>query len=283
MDRRDFIKGISAGVIGWSLASQGNLIDNAYASSCMVRVKPQISEEDRKHYSAEWLLDSFDRFIKLEKSIWKDHYGKERADALIKEFRDEFEALIPEIPFIGEEPSRFLFDSLKQSYFALSKYKVLKRYGNTLDKIANMLHNNAERSLFKIPWFIRLILGRSLFSNKTIEEMRRSAAESQERKYPGNWVYTFIPDDGKKFDYGIDITECPVVKCFPKHEAEEFIPCICPFDDINSHAFGYGLFRTKLIARRDATCDFRFKWEMPPWRRTKNLENLGSDQAIKLN
>ena len=267
MRRRDFIKGVTSGVIGWSLASKGNWVEIANASRCMMRVKPEIAEGGENQYNAAELLESFDFFIKYEKSTWVDRYGKDRTEGLIKEFRDEFETLIPELPFIGEEPSRFLFDSLKQSYFALSKYKVLKRHGNSVDEIADMLHESAERALFKIPWLIRLIYGRTLFSNKAIEEMRISAAESQERKYPENWVYTFIPGEGKEFDFGLDITECPVIKCFPNHQAEEFIPCICPFDDINSRGLGSGLFRTKLLARGDEKCDFRFKWEMPPWRR----------------
>ncbi len=75
-----------------------------------------------------------------------------------------------------------------------------------------------------------------------------------------------IEGDGKEFDYGLDVTECLAVKCFPKHDAEEFVPYLCPFDYPRSDALGLGLVRTMELAQGDEKCDFRFKWGLPRWR-----------------
>jgi hypothetical protein len=97
--------------------------------------------------------------------------------------------------------------------------------------------------------------------------LQQRAAESQIRRYPGDYVYRFVPGDGETFDFdfdfgfgfGFDYVECAGVK-FPREQrATEPAPYICPADILYSEALGWGLKRTTTLAQGGARCDFRFR------------------------
>jgi hypothetical protein len=88
--------------------------------------------------------------------------------------------------------------------------------------------------------------------------IKKAAQESLKRKYPGDWVYTFMEDDGES-DYGLDFTECGIVKLFHKYQADEFVPYLCAMDIIMSDAANAGLHRTETIAEGGKRCNFRYK------------------------
>jgi hypothetical protein len=88
---------------------------------------------------------------------------------------------------------------------------------------------------------------------------RRAALESQKRLYPENWVFNFVEGAGQNFDWGIDYTECGIVKFFQAQSADELAPYMCLADYPMSKAFGMGLVRTTTLAGGAAKCDFRFK------------------------
>jgi hypothetical protein len=81
--------------------------------------------------------------------------------------------------------------------------------------------------------------------------------------YPDDYVYNFIPGDGKTFDYGVDYIECASCKFLAKHGAPELAPYLCPVDILYSKALGWGLTRTMTLAEGADKCDFRFKQGRP--------------------
>ena len=89
--------------------------------------------------------------------------------------------------------------------------------------------------------------------------MRKAASKSQERAHPADWVFSFVEGDGEEFDWGIDFTECRIVKFFRAQGAGELAPYLCLGDFPISDAFGTGLIRNTTIAEGGDRCDFRFK------------------------
>jgi len=83
--------------------------------------------------------------------------------------------------------------------------------------------------------------------------------ESQQRRYPQDFVFSYIQGDGKEFDFGIDYTECAIVNFFRAQGADEFTRYVCLYDFLNSQLTGTGLIRTKTLAEGADKCDFRFK------------------------
>jgi hypothetical protein len=203
------------------------------------------------------LLKSFNKSIARSKRVLIDRYGKERANSLIRESRREYESIIPQIPFIGDKNPFLIFLLPTSRYLAI--YRVLRRKGLTVEEAGQIISQMNEAELKSIPVFVRRIIGYLWFSPWLIRRFRKRAKESQERKYPGGYVLTFIEGEGQKFDYGFDYTECAGCKFLNEQNASELAPFMCALDKTVSEALGWGLTRTMTIAEGFDKCDFRFK------------------------
>jgi hypothetical protein len=203
------------------------------------------------------LLKSFDSSIARGKRVLIYRYGNEHANSLIRESRSEYESLIPQIPFIGNNNPLLIFLLPTSRY--LSIYRVLLRMGLTHVDAIQIIYQMNEAELKAIPYPVRRIIGYLWFSPWLIKRFRKRAKESQERKYSGGYVFTFIEGDGQKFDYGIDYTECAGCKFLNEQNAPELAPFLCALDKVSSEMLYWGLTRTMTIAEGFEKCDFRFK------------------------
>lgn len=97
------------------------------------------------------------------------------------------------------------------------------------------------------------------YNDRYVNGLKEAASRTQERRYPGDWVATFVEGDGEAFDYGIDITECGICKFYRAQGAAELAPYLCLSDYVVSDAFGRGLVRYKTLAEGAEVCDFRYK------------------------
>ena len=88
---------------------------------------------------------------------------------------------------------------------------------------------------------------------------RQKAALSQERRYPGDWVREHVEGDGDVFEWGMDYTECGIVKFLRSQGADELAPYLCLTDYALFGALGIELTRTMTLAEGYEKCDFRFK------------------------
>jgi hypothetical protein len=203
------------------------------------------------------LLKSFDKAIAPSKRVLIYRLGNEQANSLINESRREYEALIPQIPFIGNKNPLLIFLLPTSRYLAI--YRVLRRMGLTVEEAGQIISQMNEAELKSIPVFVRCIIGYLWFSPWLIRRFKKRAKESQEREYPAGYVLTFIEGDGRKFDYGFDYTECAGCKFLNEQNASELAPLMCALDKTVSDTLHWGLTRTMTIAEGFEKCDFRFK------------------------
>jgi hypothetical protein len=120
----------------------------------------------------------------------------------------------------------------------------------------------------RIPRVARSLMGRYLFTRIRQRKLARAARRSQARRYPGDWVLERIEGDGESFDFGIDMTECGIVKYFDAQGADELVPYLCDLDYVMFESMGIGLRRTKTLAWGCDRCDFRFSKDgktSAPW------------------
>ena len=113
--------------------------------------------------------------------------------------------------------------------------------------------------LSRVPLLLRKLSGWLHFRMFTLNKLQAAARRSQERKYAGDWVFQVVPGDGRSFDYGVDYTECAILKFLEAQDAIELLPYLCNIDYLVSKAMGTGLRRTKTLAWGCEMCDFRFK------------------------
>jgi len=203
------------------------------------------------------LLKDFDRMVARVKRVLISRYGREQAQALIRQSRQEYEALIPQIPYIGEKSPMLIFLLPTSRYLAV--YRALKKRGATVEDGGRLIHEMCQAEAEAIPGPVRRLMGWLWFSRLFLRRVRKRAAESQQRQYPGGYVFTYIEGNGRDFDWGIDYAECSSCKLLKAQDAMELAPYICAVDKVSSELLGWGLTRTMTLAEGFEKCDFRFK------------------------
>jgi hypothetical protein len=202
------------------------------------------------------LLKEFDKTLDRIRGLFVSRYGKD-SEAMLQEARQEYEALIPQLPYIG---GRQLFTQfLISTAWFLSLYRVLKRRGETVEEVGQLVYQASEAYLQAYPRFLRRFLGFMTFSPRYLRRLEKGALESHERQYPGDYVYDYVAGDGGTFDYGVDYVECGPVKFLTEQGAPELALYVCPTDILSSELLGWGLKRTMTLAEGAERCDFRFK------------------------
>lgn len=202
------------------------------------------------------LLKEFDKMVVRISGLLVSCYGDGPAQAMLNRARREYESLIPQIPYIGGRQPHTQF--LISTAWFLSLYRILKCHGKDIQEVGTLAYQAGEAYLRAYPRFLRRLLGFMSFSSRYLDRLQRSAVGSQERRYPGDYVYHFVRGDGESFDYGVDYIECGTVKFLTQQGAPELAPYICPMDILYSQALGWGLSRTTTLAEGASRCDFRF-------------------------
>ena len=205
----------------------------------------------------EKLVGKLDRHLERLGDALVDRFGEETAAVMRKEMLDEYRRLIPGVPYIGGWRNNHS-GNLSFSAWALALYRVVVRHGGTLEDTGELLHRTAQAVMERIPRVVRHGVGRYRFTRLKRWREEGAARKSQARRYPGDWVFERIDGDGETFDFGIDTTECGIVKYLHAQEADELGPYLCDLDYLNIKAMGYGLRRTKTLAWGCDRCDFRY-------------------------
>jgi hypothetical protein len=180
-------------------------------------------------------------------------WGNDFAGGVLVEARAAFEALLPEIPYIGGEANRRTGWLLAAAQ-ALAFYRAMQARDRTEAETGEVLYAAiaARRPEPVAP-------DESPTEAERMALRKRGANDSQARRYPGDYVCTFVPGDGETFDYGYDFTECAAQKFFRQQGADAFLPFFCFLDFAASEAHGLGLRRTTTLAEGWSKCDHRFK------------------------
>lgn len=203
------------------------------------------------------LLKDFDKAIAHSRQMLISLFGQEQGSSIIREAHQEYETLIPKIPYIGDKNPLLIFLIPTSRYLAI--YRVLQRYGWTVHDVGQLIHEINKAELKAIPKVVRWVIGYFWFTQWFMARLKKRAVESSKRTYPGGYVLTYVEGKGQDFDFGIDYTECASCKFLGTQNALELAPYICALDKKVSEMMGWGLTRTMTIAEGSERCDFRFK------------------------
>ncbi len=184
-------------------------------------------------------------------------YGQSEGEAIARESLRSFEALLPEIPYIGGDENRYT-RNLYLTAAMLAMYRTLQARGATVEEAARLIYLGTASFFDSVPtrWLMRW-QGRRMLGRKRQEQLRRSAAISRQRRYPDDWVYEVVEGDGRSFEMGMDVTECGIVKYLQREGAPELAPFLCWVDYPQFAEMGLRLDRTETIAQGGRHCDFR--------------------------
>jgi hypothetical protein len=202
-------------------------------------------------------VDPLAGFYDSTEKVLCARFGQSRAKRLVQDIRRECEALTLDAPHIGGDENVFTA-WLTYGVYYLAVYHVLRSVGQTIEQTGRIVYETYEVMADRPQWLIDLVGGLE-YGQGYVKRLRAATAASQERRYPGDWVCTFVEGDGETFDYGLDITECGICKFYHAHGVDGLAPYMCLSDYVVSQAFGRGLVRYKTIAEGAKVCDFRYK------------------------
>jgi hypothetical protein len=173
-----------------------------------------------------------------------------------------FAAMLPHMPVIGGAANR------NQPYLVMAGWLAaltlaLGEKGLAARDAGRLLYDLNAAGFAAMPQEKARALGAEMFTAAYLASLEQWAANSQRRRYPGDWVGRAIPGDGKTFDVGYDYSECGAVKYLKSQGVAEVAPYFCLNDFLSSRAQGTGLSRARTIAQGDALCDFRYKRGRP--------------------
>ena len=190
-------------------------------------------------------------------------YGKAEGEAIARESLQRFEAMLLDIPYIGgaENPNT---RSLYWTGAWLAMYRSLQARGASVEEAARLIYLGTASFFDSVPtrWLMRW-QGRRMLGRKRCDQLRHAAAISQQRRYPDDWVFEIVEGDGRDFVFGVDYTECGVVKYLAREGAPELAPYLCWIDYPQFAAMHLRLDRTETIAQGGQRCDFRLSRGTP--------------------
>ncbi|KKM04997.1 hypothetical protein LCGC14_1758580 [marine sediment metagenome] len=184
-----------------------------------------ITEKERNYYlkKKRILMRTFDMVLNIGKQILIDYFGESKFKEISITMRNDFEALIPQIPFVGGKDSRFT-DTIINATSLLPLLRAFEKEGLGYYEIGKLTYNLFE-AIFKV-----IPPTDDIFTEEYLNNEKARAKNSKLRKYPGDWVFDFVEGDGKTFSYGIDYSECGVHKFYKNQDAEHFMPIACIAD-----------------------------------------------------
>ncbi|MFW9795377.1 MAG: L-2-amino-thiazoline-4-carboxylic acid hydrolase [Candidatus Thorarchaeota archaeon] len=216
-----------------------------------------MEEKQKPGYDRETLLKEFDNLMNIARSVRVSYLDEEGIEQLAQEARVKYNKIIPILPYVGGEKSRFT-DLMIQSGMTVAFYKACKDRNLSDRQIGELIYKIVEeemRSVSRIKkWFAR----RMLFTSSYRNAWRQALEDSQTREYPKNWVGEFVEGNGIEFEFGFDFLECGFMKLARDNDCEKIVPYACLCDFARMRGLGVGFRRTQTLAMGHPRCDFRF-------------------------
>ena len=206
------------------------------------------------------LKKDFSKYIFYIPKLLKGKYDTDKINSIIEQMNEEFESLIPKIPYIGGYLNYYT-RVLIQIISNLAIFRVLEKEGWIYREIGELfyefvdIHQRIRKEKYEKKGIDTTTM---VFESQYVNQAKFIAETSQKRAFPYDWVLEFIEGDGRSFEYGVDITECGVYKIFKEFGAEKYVPLQCVNRIREAQIFGYGVFRTQTLATGAPSCDYRY-------------------------
>jgi hypothetical protein len=259
MTRRNFCKCSALAALSLGLNPWGNLFSTGHAAAPSTNYYLAHSRE---------LIGAFAGSLEGVYQFLAPELGMLRSRLITQQALTNFQALLPTLPDVGGDRNWDTeFIPIAAWYVAL--YEPMRAHGKTAEDLGRIIYDLNSYSLSETPKEQVLAEQKRLFSPEYLQQQREWAAWTQRRELPGNWVATFIEappgprDADSSFDYGIEYSECGLVKFFQSQGRAELAPYVCLNDFARSKTFGTGLRRSKTVAMGDGVCNFRYKADRP--------------------
>jgi hypothetical protein len=114
--------------------------------------------------------DPLDPFYEATQKVFSARFGDDLATTLGRETRQKYEALYPEIPYIGGKENMFT-EWLNYSAYYLAMYQALKARGHTIEEVGKLIFKTYEAMADYPAWFLRIV-GSLKYSKKYEKKLK---------------------------------------------------------------------------------------------------------------
>lgn len=222
-----------------------------------------VQEADRvqtSHYTSQKykLLHDFDQTAQLVMGLVAKRYDSERAARLYRDARQEYEAIIPQVPYIAGARAKPLNAFLRITAQEVAVYKAMKKDGKTPGEAWEVCHEAIRLRMKKFSGWKVWLLRRLMYSPLAKRRIQQRAERKEQLRF-GDFEVRYVMGDGGDFDWGVDYVGCGNMELVKKLGAEEVAPYVCMSDIPLGRRLGWDLIRTQTLADGCDHCDFRFK------------------------
>jgi len=129
--------------------------------------------------------DPLSPFYEATQKVFTARFGDDFSTALLVETRQAYEALGPEIPYIGGKENMFT-EWLNYGAYYLAMYQVLSARGHSVNDVGKLIFETYEIMADYPKWFLSIV-GRLKYGKKYQEKLR----SVPEAKIPGGLCIGF--------------------------------------------------------------------------------------------
>ncbi len=206
-------------------------------------------------------IKQFKKYSKIMKKALQIRFDDEQVDKIMKEALQNYEELLPQIPYIGgfkNSGTRNLIGSA----LGLSYIKALEPLGLSEKEIGNVIYD-FFRLMFKpkpkfIQNIVKYLLGKKFFKNMLLKQFEK---KKKFEKYEAAWATQPIYDENGEMQLGLDIKRCGICVFFKQQKMEKYIKYMCLGDYPMFGSLGLYLHRTKTYAGTNEVCDYKFTFK----------------------
>jgi hypothetical protein len=214
--------------------------------------------DDSEYYSsrASKLMRGFDRVARRVQKRLAETHDAEFAREVVADARDQFQRLIPELPYVGGRKNAYSRIIVVNGWI-IALTRAMEARGKTVEETIAVCAHVADGLFAALPPFLLRLMGRLIFTRPARRFLERQAARSQQRRYPEDWVYSIREgDDG---EVSLEFSECGVHKLWDAQGLQGAGPYCSFFDVTYSRHMGLGLDATHTLGTGCETCRLRFK------------------------
>ena len=202
-------------------------------------------------YDEKKLMNEFSSWMDSCGYVIKEKLGDSKGGLVINECISGFRFIIPQIPWIGGDENSNTFFLMGGAY-SLGLIKPLQQAGLPEREIGHVIYLMSACS-FELDKEKMEQQGQP----EAMEYMREGALWSQKKTYPDDFVYDFV-EPGDNMYYGINMTECGILKFYRKMNLEKYVKYNCLIDYPMYQTYNIHLDRTQTLGNGATCCNFMY-------------------------
>jgi len=202
------------------------------------------------------LLRGFDRLVRRLGPKLERRYGAAFTEDVLADARRELEVVIPRLPYIGGRRNAFTPVMIVNGWM-LALHRAMKARGKSAEDVVRVCAEVSDEFFRSFPGFLLRLIGRLAFLPPARRFFEKQAQRSQERRFPGDFVYEVrVSDDG---EFSLVFEECAVNKFYDAENVRELKPYCNFFDVTYSRLMNMGVDARETIGLGCDKCSLRYK------------------------